>query len=183
MSPRTPSTPSRSPTEPAPPSVSPRTFLLRFALAFAILEGLVYGLLWREAWFAPYARWNAAGTAWLFGPWVEGLRASASYLMLEGASIVVKPGCDAYQASAVLLAGIVAFPATARQRLLGAALGLVVLSGLNLLRLGTILLVLQHRPELFDRMHVEVLPGVFVLTALGLWLGWILWVRPRPRPA
>lgn len=163
--------------------MGPRAFLLRFALAFGLLEAVVYGLLWREAWFAPYARWNAAWTAGLLGPWIEGLRASESFLMLPGGSIVVKPGCDAYQASAVLLAGILAFPASWRQRLLGAIAGVAVLSFLNLLRLGAILLVLVHRPELFDRMHVEVLPGVFVLAALGLWLGWILWVRPRPRPA
>jgi exosortase/archaeosortase family protein len=164
----------------APPAVSPRAFLLRFALAFAVLEALVYGLLWRDGWFAPYARWNAAGTAWLFGPFVEGLRATESYLMMPAGSVVVKPGCDAYQASAVLLAGIVAFPAHARQRVVGAVAGVAILSLLNLVRLGAILLVLVHRPELFDRMHVEILPGLFVLAALALWLGWILWVRPRP---
>ena len=37
-----------------------------------------------------------------------------------------------------------------------------------------------HRNELFDRMHVEILPGVFLFAALGLWLAWTSWVRPVP---
>jgi exosortase/archaeosortase family protein len=154
--------------------------LLRFALGFALLETLVYLVLWRNALFAPYARVSANLTALFFGPWIDGVRAMDTALVSSQFSIQVRPGCDSYQASAVLLAGIAAFPAPLARKLTGALLGVALLFALNVLRLGTILLVGIHRRELFDRMHLEILPGVFLFAALGLWLAWTSWVRPVP---
>jgi len=155
-------------------------FLLRFALGFAVLETLVYLVLWRDALFAPYARFSAQLAALAFRPWVAGLQTLDSALVSAQFSIQVRPGCDSYQASAVLLAGIAAFPAPLGRKVVGALLGVSVLFVLNVARLGTILLVGIHRRELFDRMHLEILPGVFLFAALGLWLAWTSWVRPVP---
>jgi exosortase/archaeosortase family protein len=152
-------------------------FLLRFALAFALLEVLIFAFLWKDPVFLPYARVNARLTAALLSPWVEGIVASGASLAAPGNAILVRPGCDSFQASAVLLAGIAAFPAPLQKKLAGAGIGLVLLLGLNLLRLGAILLTGIHRPELFDAMHLEILPGVFMVSALTLWMAWALWAR------
>lgn len=154
-----------------------RTFVLRFALAFAVLEALVLFVLWRERWFEPYAAGNARITAWILGPFLEGTRAVGAVLVSPNYSIQVRPGCDAYQASAVLLAGVVAFPAARVRKGLGAALGLLCLFALNPLRLAALLWTGVHHPAHFDRMHFEVLPALYVAAALGLWLGWALWAR------
>jgi exosortase/archaeosortase family protein len=162
---------------PRPPSV--RAFVLRFLAAFVVLEGVVYLLLWRESWFAPYASANARLTAALLGSFVDGVSAREGLLSTPLFAVQVRPGCDAYQASAVLLAGILAFPASPRQRLIGALLGVGALQTLNILRLAALLVAGAHDRALFERMHLEILPLVFVAASLALLLGWALWVRRR----
>jgi exosortase/archaeosortase family protein len=159
------------------PSV--RAFVLRFLVAFAVLETLTYLVLWRNEWFAPYAAANAHATAWLLGPFEEGVQASGPLLISPAFSIQVRPGCDAYQAGAVLLSGILAFPAPAMVKLVGATLGLASLQVLNVLRLATLLWTGIHHRAQFERMHIEILPLVFVAASLALLLGWALWARRR----
>ena len=160
--------------------VSLRGFVLRFALVFAVLEALVYLVLWYSPFFAPYAEWNARMTAVLLNPFLEGTRAQGGYLIAPTFSMQVRPGCDSYQASAVLLAGIVAFPAPLARKLLGAGLGLAILLALNLLRLAALLWTGVHQRALFQSMHIEILPAVFVGAALCLLLTWATWARSSP---
>lgn len=157
-----------------------RSFALRFVLAFALLEAFVYFVLWHPRWFAPYAEVNARLVAALLSPITPGLQASGAYLTSPGYSLLVRPSCDAYQACAVLLAGILAFPAPARRKWLGAAVGVTALLTLNLLRIAALLWTGLEHPERFELMHVQVLPGIFVAAALFLLFGWALWAR-RPQ--
>jgi exosortase/archaeosortase family protein len=162
---------------PSPP-VSVRTFVLRFVVVFALLEALVYLVLWKERWFAPYAAFNARAVAALLAPFLEGTRAAGGYLSHPSFNLQVRPGCDAYQASAVLLAGVVAFPARPGRKWIGAGVGLAMLSILNLFRIAILLWTGIHHPAQFETMHLEVLPLVFVASALAMLLGWALWARP-----
>lgn len=163
--------------------VSVRAFVLRFVLVFALLEALVYLVLWQAQVFAPYAELNARLTAALLRPFLEGTQAQGGYLMAPAFGIQVRPGCDSYQASAVLLAGIVAFPAPLARKLIGAALGAGCLQVLNLLRLAALLWTGVHHATLFERMHLEILPALFVGAALFLLFSWALWARPAPMRA
>ena len=158
-------------------------FLWRFALVFAAAEILITFFLWKDAIFLPYAKLNARLTAALLSPWLEGVQASERFLISPLFTIQIRPGCDSYQASAVLLAGIAAFPAPLLKKLGGAAIGLVLLMGMNVLRLAAILLTGIHHPTLFNTMHLEILPGAFVVAALALWLTWALWSRGAERSA
>ena len=160
--------------------LSVRAFVLRFVLAFALLEGLVYLVLWYAPFFEPYAALNARLTAVLLRPFLEGTQALGGYLTTPTFGFQVRPGCDSYQATAVLFAGIVAFPAALARKLIGAAVGAVCLLVLNLLRLAALLWTGVHHGALFDRMHLEILPAVFVGTALFLLLTWAVWARGSP---
>ncbi len=157
--------------------------MLRFALFFLIFEAAIFLVLWREPIFRPYAGFNAKLAAAVLSPFVDGTTAQSGFLSAPGFAIQVRPGCDAYQASAVLLAGIAAFPASARKKLAGALVGVAALCLLNVVRLAAILLTGIHRPALFDAMHLEIMPGVFMVSALVLWLAWAQWTRARAAPA
>lgn len=160
--------------------LSVRAFVLRFALAFALLEALVYLVLWSGPFFDPYAALNARWTAALLRPFLEGVQAQGGYLISPAFSLQVRPGCDSYQASAVLFAGIVAFPAPLARKLIGAAVGGACLLILNLLRLAALLWTGIHHGAQFERMHLEILPAVFVGAALFLLLSWAMWARAAP---
>lgn len=154
-----------------------RAFALRFALGFLVLEAFVYLVLWHPAWFVPYAEWNARLAAGLLAPFFEVLEAKGAYLVTPTYSIHVRPGCDGYQASAVLLAGVLAFPARRAHKWIGALVGVASLMALNLLRIAALLWAGVHHPEHFKLMHLQVLPGVFVAAALLLLFSWALWAR------
>lgn len=154
-----------------------RTFVLRFVLVFVALEAFVRVALWYQPWFAPYAELNARLTAFLLQPFLDEASASGAFLTAPGFSILVRPGCDAYQASAVLLAGITAFPAPRARKFYGALAGVAALLFLNLLRLAALLWTGIHHREHFELMHIEVLPALFVGVSLVLLLGWAVWAQ------
>lgn len=162
---------------PATGQGSLRAFVLRFALAFVLLEAFVYLVLWHPFWFTPYAELNARLTAVLFSPFLEGLNARGAHLASPGFSMLVRPGCDGFQASAVLLAGVWAFPAPRSRKWIGAVGGVAAMLALNLLRLGGLLWTGIHHRAQFELMHIQILPGLFVGAALFLLLGWALWAR------
>jgi exosortase/archaeosortase family protein len=163
--------------------LSVRAFVLRFVAAFLVLEAFVYWVLWSEVLFAPYAELNARWSAVILGPFLEGAWAQDGYLMTPAFSIQVRPGCDSYQASAVLLAGIVAFPAPLARKLIGATVGSACLLVLNLLRLAMLQWTGSRHRALFESMHLEILPAAFVGAALFLLLSWALWARASPASA
>lgn len=167
-----------APPQPSEASPSVRTFVLRFCSILVLLEALIFFVLWQEAVFRPYAAWNATLTALCLGPFLDGVQATGNVISAPGFSISVRAGCDAYQAIAVFLAGVVAFPAPRSRKLWGALAGVVVLLALNLARLGALLWTGIHHPASFDLMHLEILPALYVAGALASLLGWIVWARP-----
>ena len=69
---------------------------------------------------------------------------------------------------------ILAFPAAWGARLRGAAVGLTVITALNVVRLGNLSLVAEDQ-ALLDVLHVYVWPGILILAAAGFvyaWMGW-----------
>ena len=154
-----------------------RAFVLRFVLVFAVLETLVLLVLQHGAWFEPYAVWNARLTALLLAPLLDGTQALGDSLIAPGFSITIRPGCDAYEACAVLVAGIVAFPAPAGRKWVGVLFGVACLLVVNLLRLAALLWTGVHHPDLFEAMHLEILPVLLVAVSLGLLIAWALWAR------
>jgi exosortase/archaeosortase family protein len=170
-----------------PPAVgtSVRRFLITFALVFGGLMALTYQVLYWAPIFDPFATFNARLCTLILGPFfesvsAEGLFLSARWSLLDPQEfkIAIRPGCDSFQASAVLLAGISAFPATWKERLIGAVVGLVFLFLLNLARLCLMLLVGLRHPSLFDTFHLEIMPVVFVASALAAWILWAMKVGP-----
>ena len=154
-----------------------RRFALRFALGFVVLEAFVYVVLWYPTCFAPYAEWNARLVALLLTPFFDALQANGAYLATPAYTLQVRPGCDGYQAAAVLLAGVLAFPAPRARKWIGAVGGVTALLILNLLRIAALLWTGVHHPDQFELMHVQVLPGIFVAAALSLLFSWALWAR------
>ncbi len=155
-----------------------RRFFLRFGLAFVLLEAFVYVVLWHPRVFTPYGALNAHLAAIVLAPFLDA-HAMGAHLISPAFSLVVRPGCDGYQASAVLLAGVLAFPASRRSKWIGALLGVGALMALNLLRVAALLWTGVHHGEHFELVHIQVLPALFVLASLALLLGWAHWARDR----
>lgn len=81
--------------------------------------------------------------------------------------------CSGGDPMALCLGTIMAFPAARAARLRGAVLGLAVITGLNVVRLGTLSLAASNR-TLLELLHVYVWPGILILAAVAYVYGWML---------
>jgi exosortase/archaeosortase family protein len=97
------------------------------------------------------------------------------------ATISVFRGCDAIDPILVLFAGILAYPSTWQRKLIGLLLGIPVLFLMNVVRILTLYLIKRKAPGLFEPMHLQIWPVVFVVLAGLLWLSWVRWALRKER--
>ena len=130
-------------------------------------------------------------------PWTEGLaRVSAatasafdsqvaSYGKVlqstrNGFAVSIEAGCNAVEASLLLIAAMLAFPAPWKHRLTGIAIGLVAVHALNLVRVVSLFYLGQWNRDVFEWTHLYVWQVLIMLDVLVVWL---LWIRVLPRSA
>ena len=80
--------------------------------------------------------------------------------------------CSGGDPMALCMGAIFAFPATWGSRLRGAAIGLLAITALNIVRLGNLSLVAADR-DLLDLMHVYIWPAILILAAASYVYWWM----------
>jgi len=88
--------------------------------------------------------------------------------------------CNGAWAHLVFLAGVLAYPTAWRARMLGAAVGTLVLFLVNLLRVTSLYLIGVHAPAFFRATHVYVWQFLIIAFALLLFVVWVDAVADRP---
>lgn len=91
-----------------------------------------------------------------------------------GASIQIVGECTSLTPTILLCGAIVAFPASVGFKVAGLVAGSSILWIFNIVRVGVLLLVLAHRPAVFDLVHIFLWQSVTILLVVGLFA---LWVR------
>ena len=102
----------------------------------------------------------------------EALSVQGRNLVSAGSTLHVTRGCEGVEMLLLLVAGIVAFPATARHRLRGLLTGLAMIYVLTLGRLIALHFTLRYSPEAWDLLHGLVLPLGPVLVVALYFLHW-----------
>jgi exosortase H (IPTLxxWG-CTERM-specific) len=165
-----------------------RPFLLRFVVLTAVFYGFAWTSVYRDHVL----------------PVVAGVQAQVSGVLLSllgeanvvegavgrglgeaaGVALVIKEGCDATEATALLIAACLAFPAPWANRLRGVAYGISLIFVLNVARVVTLFFISHYARDWFHTAHVDVWPALILLDAVLLW---VLWARSarrvRPAPA
>ena len=151
-------------TEHSPSSSTPSNSRgsLRFALTVGAWFVGLFGLM-RLAWvertlLTPFAQVQQDVADQLTG--------APSNLVYADAS------CSGGDPMALCMGAIFAFPATWGSRLRGAAIGLLAITALNIVRLGNLSLVASDR-ALLDLMHVYAWPAILILAAAGYVYWWM----------
>lgn len=92
-----------------------------------------------------------------------------------GGGVEIANGCNAVEASILLAAAILAFPAAPVARLCGAAAGIASLQLLNLVRIVSLLYLNRYAPGWFDFFHLYLWDGVIMLDGLLIFMVWQRW--------
>jgi exosortase family protein XrtM len=160
--------------------------MLRFAIAFLALflafQGLyalakdtaAERLLIDELTVAP----SAALIGWLspeLAPRAEGHR-----IVAEGTRLSVLNGCEGTESILLLLAAVLAYPASWRWKLVGALTGTLLVYLLNQGRVVGLFYALRHDRELFAMLHGVVAPLLIVLLGALFFLWWTSPTGRRP---
>jgi exosortase H (IPTLxxWG-CTERM-specific) len=160
--------------------------MVRFFLGFLVLQALLFGAEltpWAQRWFvAPWTDSLAAISAdivKLFDPQVI---ADGKVLqsMRNGFAVSIEAGCNGVEATIVLVAAMLAFPAPWKRKLVGLAIGIVAVQGLNVVRVISLFYLGQWNLDAFEFAHLYVWQALIMLDVLIVWL---MWVRTLPRTA
>jgi len=160
--------------------------MVRFFVLFLLLQGALFGLEltpWAQEWFVvPWTNTLAAisaGIVRLFDPAVmaQGKVLQSAH---NGFAVSIEAGCNGVEATIVLLAAILAFPAPWKRKLLGLAIGIVAVQGLNIVRVISLFYLGQWNFSMFEWAHLYVWQALIMLDVMVVWL---LWVRTLPRMA
>lgn len=87
-------------------------------------------------------------------------------------AVNINNGCNGVEAMLILLASIVAFPASLKARAIGLALGAVAVQLLNEVRIVTLYLLGAYHPRVFDMFHTAVWQIVIIAAAILFFLAW-----------
>lgn len=159
-----------------------RRFLLSFLGIGLLLYGLVYLPPVRDGLIAPFTdglTTIAGSIITLFGgqAWVQG-----NILTIPGFSVRILDLCNGVEATLLLWAVVLAFPAPWRYRLWGLLIGFLGVQVLNLLRIISLTYLGVWKPDWFHWFHWYVWDALILLDVLLLFM---LWLRrlPLPQPA
>jgi exosortase/archaeosortase family protein len=93
-------------------------------------------------------------------------------------ALEVRRGCDALEPTVLFALAVLVAPAAATAKALGLVLGVVLLVGLNTVRIVSLFFVGRHRPDLLEIVHTEW-QVAFVLVTIAAWVAWAAWARDR----
>jgi exosortase H (IPTLxxWG-CTERM-specific) len=160
--------------------------MVRFFLAFLLVQAVLFGAEltpWAQRWFVvPWTDALAAISAGIVKGFDPGVAADGKVLhSADGEfAVSIEAGCNGVEATIVLVAAILAFPASWQRKLAGLGLGILAVQALNVIRVISLFYLGQWNFDAFDFAHRYVWQALIMLDVLIVWL---LWVRTLSRRA
>jgi exosortase H (IPTLxxWG-CTERM-specific) len=109
---------------------------------------------------------------------------------VNGFAVAIEAGCNGVEATIVLVAAILAFPASWKRKLAGLAIGIAAVQILNVVRVISLFYIGQWDFAVFEWAHQYVWQALIMLDVLVVWLVWVRRVPagaegapPSPPPA
>ena len=158
--------------------------MLRFFVTFLLLQAVLFGIEltpWAQTWFVvPWTNTLARISTWLVTVFDPNVMAAGKIMRstINGFAVSIEAGCNGVEATIVLLAAILAFPASWKRKLIGLAAGIVAVQGLNIVRVISLFYLGQWDRDWFEWAHLYVWQALIMLDVLIVWL---IWVRTLPR--
>lgn len=158
--------------------------MLRFFLLFLAIQGVLFTLdvlePVRQAFVLPFTELLARASAWIVTLFDASVHAEGIILrsIENGFAVSIEPGCNGIEASIVLIAAILAFPAPWKHKLIGLLIGLCAIQALNLVRIISLFYLGQWNMTYFEWAHLYLWQALIMLDALVVF---VIWVRYIPR--
>jgi exosortase H (IPTLxxWG-CTERM-specific) len=94
----------------------------------------------------------------------------------SGFSVSIEAGCNGVEATIVLVAAMMAFPAGWRMKLLGIVIGFLAIQFMNLLRIISLYYLGQWNMQAFEWAHLYIWQSLIILDVLVVFLIWLRFI-------
>lgn len=158
--------------------------MLRFFVLFLVLLATLFALEltpWAQTYLVvPWTNTLARISTWIVTLFDPNVIAQGKVIRsaTNGFAVSIEAGCNGVEATIVLVAAMLAFPAPWRYRLAGIAIGFVAVQALNVVRVISLFYIGQWSYAVFEWAHLYVWQALIMFDVLVVWL---LWVRRVPR--
>ncbi|NEX19525.1 exosortase H [Thiorhodococcus mannitoliphagus] len=159
--------------------------MTRFFLIFTLLVVVPFAAeltpIVQSVFVMPFTSVIARASALLMQAWDAEVLAQGKIIWdaSSGFAVSIEAGCNGVEAGIVLLAAMLAFPATWQEKLAGITVGLVTVQGLNLIRIITLFYIGQWNQTLFEWAHLYIWQALIMLDVLVVFLLWLRWLSKR----
>lgn len=153
--------------------------MTRFFVTFIAVLATLFGLEMLNAVQAtvitPWTNGLARMSAWLMTAFDADVISHGRVLQSQsnGFGVSIEAGCNGVEAAIILIAGIVAFPAPWKHKLVGMAIGIAAVQAANLLRVISLYYLGQWDMAVFDFAHLYLWQALIMLDVLVVWLLWM----------
>ncbi len=159
--------------------------MIRFLLLFLAIQGVLFGaqlLPWGQEYFVvPWTNTLAVICQKIVAFFDPNVTAVGKILRStnNGFAVSIEAGCNGVEATIVLLAAILAFPAPWKYKVVGFVVGLIAVQGLNIIRVISLFYLGQWNMKWFEWAHLYVWQALIMLDVLIVFL---IWIRRVPLP-
>lgn len=105
----------------------------------------------------------------LFG---QTVRVSGTLVSGTCFTVNINNGCNGLEATLFLVAAVLAFPASWRDRAIGGATGIALIQGVNLVRVLSLYLIGCYRRDWFDTFHLAIWQTIVFAVAILFFANW-----------
>ena len=156
----------------------------RFVITFTVLLVGLFSIEMREpvqaAVIQPFTGWLATVSAAVIMPFDDAVVASGRIIEHTTAqfAVSIEAGCNGVEATIVLIAGVIAFPATWLQRLAAILIGFAAIQLLNVVRIISLFYLGQWNIEIFSWTHLYLWPVLIMLDVLLVFALYLRYLAP-----
>ena len=158
--------------------------MIKFFVLFLVIQGVLFGGELtepaQEYFVIPWTSFLASLSANLVKGFDPNVLVSGKILQstTNGFAVSIEAGCNGVEATIVLVAAMLAFPAPWKNKIIGLVAGIVAVQGLNIVRIISLFYLGQWNYSVFEWAHLYVWQALIMLDVLIVWL---LWVRTLPK--
>jgi exosortase H (IPTLxxWG-CTERM-specific) len=159
-------------------------FLLLFCSVLAALFAIEMLKPVQEAVIQPFTGLLASISTAIIVPFDDAVIAQGRVLRdaTSGFAVSIEAGCNGVEAAIVLIAGVVAFPATLKHKLVAIVAGFFFVQALNIVRIISLFYLGQWNYTVFEWFHLYLWPVLIMLDVLIVFAVYLRWLG-KAQPA
>ena len=156
-------------------------FLLIFCSVLAVLFAIEMLNPVQEAVIHPFTAVLANVSTAVILPFDDTVIAQGRILRdaTTGFAVSIEAGCNGVEAAIVLIAGIVAFPASIQHKVIAILAGFLFVQALNIVRIISLFYLGQWNYTVFEWFHLYLWPVLIMLDVLVVFAIYLQWLGKR----